>query len=103
MTILIYELEGDTELVAERRQQTYSSSYIFVYTALKARTTHQSGCLSSNYRLPLPYAQLITGIFVVFFFKYTKAYLLISKRVSKYTLRHEPRKGMELNHRFINL
>ena len=28
MTILIYELEGDTTLVAERRQQTYSSSYI---------------------------------------------------------------------------
>lgn len=77
ITILIYELEGDTELVAERRQQTYSSSYIFVYTALKAGTTHQSGCLS-NYRLLLPYAQLITGIFVVFFFKYTKAYLLIS-------------------------
>lgn len=81
MTILIYELEGDTTLVAERRQQTYSSSYIFCLHALKARTTHQSGCLS-NYRLPLPYAQLITGIFVVFFFKYTKAYLLISKRVS---------------------
>lgn len=29
MTILIYELEGDTTLIAERRRQTYSSSYIF--------------------------------------------------------------------------
>ena len=36
MTISIYELDRDTNLVAERRQQTYSSSYIFVYTALKS-------------------------------------------------------------------
>lgn len=81
MTILIYELEGDTTLVAERRQQTYSSSYIFCLHALKARTTHQSGCLS-NYRLLLPYAQLITGIFVVFFFQVYQSILTHFQRVS---------------------
>lgn len=41
MTILIYELEGDTELVAERRQQTYSSSYIFYEWLIKVNYTSE--------------------------------------------------------------